>query len=180
MLKLISRGLATVTVCVGIIGCAGPGELMQIPVNMGSGHTATIYAHNQQVPSWLLATDTLTLNYIVKGNQTQEQLLAVAGAEKACRLYTKTSRPNELVAVIANTAVYAGMELPFAMYGATLFKGAKVLQYGGDAAAEEAGGGSGNGIIQMGGKVYTFQNCGHELFELFKIPDIQILQTSTY
>ena len=175
-LRLGLTGLAMLT----LSACAGPGALTRISADLGDGRLATIYAHDQQVPSWMLATDQLALNYIVKGEQTESQLAAIAGAEKSCRLYTRTSRPNELVAVVSNGTLYAIAGFVGVGLGSQAFVGTSFKEYGEYGAGASGFSGAANGVVQIGGKVYTFQNCGRELFELFDIQDVRILQTSPY
>lgn len=179
MSKILQK--VALVAALALSACAGPGTLETIPVDLGGGQKATIYVHNQQWPSWMLATDKLAFNYVVKGEQTEEQLTAIAGAEKACRIYTNKSRPNELVGVLLNGTLYAVTGFLGTGGGAALaFKGASFRDYGEYGGTSYGGGGVANGIVQEGGKVYTFQNCGREIFSLFDRKDIRIMQTSPY
>lgn len=139
-----------------------------------------IHAHNRIWPAYLQATDKLVLDYITDQYSALNAADAVAIVEKQCRIYTKDTRPNDLVAVLIGTTVYGASEFPFMVAGSSVFRGAKVLQYGAYGSASEAGGGFGNGIISLGGKLYTFQNCGRGIFERAKDFGIVILDQSPY
>lgn len=179
----LKRLLQGSTLAIGILvsGCAGPGEMVKIPVTTSEG-TATIVAHNQKVPSWLLATDQLEFNYVYKGDLDATALSDVGNVQGACRIYTKTVRPNELVAVVLNGVVYGGIGFPFGGLASMASKGADFVQYGQYNGTSYTGGGVANAVIQMGGKVYTFQSCGQQVFALFnKYKDsLRIIQDAPY
>ena len=161
--------------------CAGPGELTKIPVEMPNGQRATILAHDQQVPDWMLDRDQLALNYVVKNDVSNEQLKAVAAVEKSCRLYTGTVRPNNLVAVVLNGALYFATGFPFGGLAATTaFEGAHFVPYGKYVGTVSGGGGIANGIVQLGGQTYTFENCGQEVLNMFPEYKVHVLQKSPY
>ena len=174
-------GFAVILVAI-LAGCASMGPRVEIPVNMPGpeGGKATIVAHNQQVPDWMLAKDKLQLNYIVKGDVTAEQLAAVGEAECACRIYTGTVRPNNLVAVLSSGVLYGAAGFAGLGAGAQVFPGASFVTYGPYGAAANGLAGVANGIISLGGKTYTFENCGKEIFDLFPGYNVKVLQKSPY
>lgn len=186
-----------------LAACAGAGDRVDIGVDVPAPIAPTaggatrvadattpktihlvIHTHNQKWPTWMIATDKLVLDYITGDDSAVNSAEAIEAVQRSCRIYTSTSRPNEIVAVVLNGAVYAAAEFVPAMGGASLFKGAKVLRYGGNASSEEFGGGIGSGIIQMGGKVYPFANCGKGVFERLAAQgndfNLTIIEPSTY
>lgn len=151
-----------------------------IPLTMPGGETATIVAHNQRVPDWMLRRKNLVLNFIVKGNVSQEQLAAVAETERACRIYTKVVRPNDLVAVLSSGVLYAAAGFGGVGAGSQMFSGASFIEYGGYGAAADGVAGLANGVISLGGKTYTFENCGREVLALFPGYGVHVIQKSPY
>ena len=172
-------GLAIVAMFV-MSGCATQGDAVKIPLTMPGGEKATIVAHNQSTPDWMLDRDTLKVNYLVKGDVTAKQLAAVAETERACRIYTGVVRPNELVAVLLNGILYGVVTAPFGGLGSQAFAGAKFGEYAKYVGVVSAGGGIANGVIQSGGKTYTFENCGREVLGLFPGYEVKVLQKSPY
>ncbi len=146
--------------------CATQGERKEILVTVGK-EKATIVAHKQSLPDWMLDRDTLTLNYIVKGNVSKKQLAAIAETERACRIYTDTVRPSNLVAVLSHGALYATAGYIGVGVGSQVFAGAIQSQYAEYGAWATGIVGMANGIITLGGQVYTFENCGREVLALF-------------
>jgi hypothetical protein len=180
MKKMFLRAMSLALSAAILSACASPGELVAISLTMPRGEQATMYAHNQQVPDWLLDTNRLALNYIVLGKATAEQVAAVAEAERACRIYTKTVRPNEWVAVGLNGALYLAAGFVGGGAGSQVFSGANFIKYGLDTGAVYGAGGLANGVIQMGGKTYTFENCGREILNLFPGYGAHVMQKSPY
>lgn len=180
MKKNVWYGLAILLVAL-LVGCAGPGALTKIPLTMPNGEKATMVAHNQVWPDWMLDRDTLALNYIVRGDVSEKQLAAVARVEDACRIYTGVVRPNNLVAVLSQGTIYglagaAGVGLG-AIWG---FPGAifdQYAKYGGTAGGLA---GTANGVITLGGQTYTFENCGSQVLGLFPSYDVRVIQKSPY
>lgn len=167
MLKNVLCRVVAVLAALVLTACATQGERREIPLTMPGGERATIIAHDQSVPDWMLDRETLKLNYIAKGEVTAKQLAAVMEAERACRIYTGVVRPSNLVAVLANGALWATS----GFVGLGLASGAfpravqsEYAEYGGVAGAFS---GMAGGIVSTGGKVYTFENCGAEVFHLF-------------
>ncbi len=160
--------------------CASPGGIREIPLQMPDGGQATIVAHNQSVPDWMLAKDKLALNFIVKGSVSAEQLAAVAAAEKACRLYTGTVRPNDVVSVFANGALYGIAGYIGGGVGSQAFPHAVFSQYARYSGYATGLGGLANGIVSLGGQTYTFESCGREVFGLFPEYRVRILMKSPY
>ena len=172
--------LLTALVAMLVTGCAGPGAVKKIPLIMPRGEKATIVAHNQQVPDWMISRDKLALNFIVKGDVSAEQLAAVAEAERACRIYTGTVRPNNLVAVLSSGILYGAAGFIGVGIGSQAFPGAKFGQYAPYGAYATGVAGLANGIVSLGGQTYTFENCGGEVFRLFPGYEVHILQKSPY
>ncbi|HUQ30206.1 MAG TPA: hypothetical protein VM103_01660 [Candidatus Paceibacterota bacterium] len=171
--------MSCLTILIG--ACATQGEPIAIKVNMPQGEHATIIAHPQSVPDWLLDPSTLKFNYIVKGDVSDEQLAAVAEGERACRIYTSEVRPNRLVSVIADGVVYGAVGYVGGGVGSLAFAGAVFEQYAENMAAVGGiSGGIGNGIVTLGGATYTFENCGKQLMEIFPKYGIHIMQKSPY
>ena len=179
MNKTLRCGLA-VSVSVALGACAGPGALTKIPVSMPDGEKATIFAHKQSVPDWMLARDKLALNYIIKGETDARQLAAVAEVERACRLYTGTVRPSNLVAVLTNGALYAIAGFVGVGLGSQAFAGAVAIEYAKYGALATGFAGAANGVIAAGGQTYTFENCGREILTLFPGYEVRVLNKSPY
>lgn len=161
-------------------GCAGPGGVTRIPVSMPGGQKATIVAHNQSVPDWLMSRDKLALNYIVKGDVSDKQLAAIAEAEKVCRIYTQTVRPHDLVAVLSHGVLYAAAGYVGVGLGAKALAGVEYTDYAKYGAYATGFAGAANGIVTRGGQTYTFENCGREILYLFPGNDVKVLQKSPY
>ena len=182
---MFARNLLKVAAVCGLaaslIACASDPRATTIGVAMPHGERATIVAHNQDVPDWMIGTDSLRLNFVVKGDVSDDQLRAVAAVEGSCRIYTKTVRPNELVAVAINGILYGATGFLGTGGGAALaFKGASFMDYGKYGGTSSFGGGVANGLIQGGGKTYTFEDCGREIFSIFPQYEVHILQKSPY
>lgn len=160
--------------------CVGPGERQKIDVTMPGGETATIFAHNQQVPDWMLDREKLAVNFAVKGKVSAKQLAAVAETERACRLYTGTVRPNNLVAVLSGGVLYAATGALGGGLGSMAITGAIASEYAQYSASALGTAGVANGIITLGGQTYTFENCGRELLALFPDYKVRVLQKSPY
>ena len=146
--------------------CATQGERKEILVTVGK-EKATIVAHEQSVPDWMLDRDTLALNYVVRGAVSEKQLKAVAEIERACRIYTDTVRPSNLVAVLSHGALYATAGYVGLGVGSRVFTGAVQSQYAEYGFWATGIVGTANGIITLGGQTYTFENCGREVLALF-------------
>ena len=172
--------VAIVAMTVFLDACAGPGALTRIPVTMPGGQKATIIAHNQSVPDWMLSKKKLALNYMVRGDVSPVQLAAVAESERACRIYTDTVRPDNLVAVFSSGVLYAGAGYIGVGLGSHAFSGAVHAQYARYGAWATGVAGTANGVITLGGQTYTFENCGREIFDLFPEEEIRVLQKSPY
>lgn len=175
----VKYGFAALTGLV-VAACAGPGALIKIPVRMPGGERATIVAHNQQAPDWMLSRKKLALNFIVRGDVSAKELAAVAETERACRIYTKTVRPNNLVAVASGGVVYALAGAIGVGIGSQAFSYAVPSQYAQYGAWASGLGGTANGLVSLGGQTYTFENCGREIFALFPGYQVHVLQKSPY
>lgn len=168
-----------------LVGCATQGERTLIRGTMTRGQKYTIVAHNQKVPDWWLNQNQLALNFVVRGDVNEEQLAAVAEAERSCRVYTGTVRPSNLVVVLSSGALYAAAGWAGVGLGARAFLNqnggintAAYARYGADASAFA---GTANGIITLGGQTYTFENCGREVLALFpEYKDIRVIMKSPY
>lgn len=181
-MKKITRWIA-ILASITLGACAGPGALTKIPISMPDGEKATIVAHNQSVPDWMLDKDKLALNYIIKGEVSEKQLAAVAEAERACKIFTGTVRPSNLVAVLSSGAIYALAGATGLYFGSAAFTGATQVyrnqsaEYGAWASGT---GGAANGLITLGGQTYTFENCGREILTMFPGYQVKVLQKSPY
>ncbi len=160
--------------------CASPGAVTKIPVNMPNGEKATIVAHSQSAPDWLMDRSKLALNYMVKGEVSKEQLAAVAEGERACRIYTDTVRPSNLVAVASSGVLYAAAGFIGVGIGSQALTGAVQSEYAMYGAWASGVAGAANGMMTMGGQTYTFENCGREVLALFPQYEVRVLQKSPY
>ena len=179
MKNILRSGLVAMAMFL-MAACAGPGKLTRIAVNMPDGGKATIVAHNQIAPDWLLDRKKLALNFIVKSDVSSKQLAAVAETERACRIYTKTVRPSQLVAVASSGVIYAAAGYIGVGLGSKAFDYAVTSQYAKYGALASGFGGVANGIISAGGQTYTFENCGREVLALFPEYQVHVLQKSPY
>lgn len=177
--RKVYQGLATVAVLV-LTACAGPGARVEIPIEMPGGQKATIVAHNQQFPDWMLNRNELAMNYIVKGSVTEKQLAAVARAEESCRIYTNVVRPNNLVAVLSSGVLYAAAGFIGVGLGSQAFTNARFNEYAQYGGAASGVAGAANGTISLGGQTYTFENCGREVMSLFPGYEVRVLNKSPY
>lgn len=175
-------GLFAILASLLLGGCSfGPGVAKAIAITDEDGNPGTLVAHNQIVPDYMVSTDKLALNYMVHGEVTQKQLDAVAETERACRIYTKTVRPNALVAVITSGAIYAiagyaGVGIGSKAFGSVTSR--QYARYGGWAGLT---GGLANGAISLAGKTYTFENCGERaIATFFPSSEVTITQKSPY
>ncbi|HVB20218.1 MAG TPA: hypothetical protein VNF51_02995 [Candidatus Paceibacterota bacterium] len=160
--------------------CATQGKAVKIGLTMPDGERATIVAHNQSVPDWMLAQDKMKLNYLVLGDVSKKQLAAVAEAEHACRIFTDTVRPSNMVAVLSSGVLYATAGYVGVGVGAKVFAGVSANQYAHYGAWASGVGGMANGMATLGGQTYTFENCGREVLALFPGYDVKVLQKSPY
>lgn len=178
-----------IKVCLAVLAslllsaCATQGPPKYIGVTMPDGEKATIVAHNQSVPDYMLSRDSMKLNYIVKGGVSEKQLAAVAETERACRIYTETVRPHSLVAVLSSGVIYSIAGAAGLYFGSAAFAGAthalqkEYAEYGAWASGT---GGTANGLISLGGQTYTFESCGREIFTLFPGYNVRVLNKSPY
>lgn len=163
-----------------LAGC-GAGTLTRRVVVMPGGEVATIIAHDQQAPDWLLDTDKRKLNFVVKGNVSQNQLAAIAAVESQCKLYVGDVHPSNIVAIGSTAVLYAIAGFGGVGLGSqALSNMLSFVDYGKYGAAATGLAGAANGIISLGGKTYTFQNCGREVLDLFPKYGIRVLQKSPW
>lgn len=179
--KTMSWGLASALALNSIllVGCAA-GPARKIPVVYPRGEKFTIVAHEQSVPTWLLAINKLELNYIVRDDVTEEQLAAVAVTQDACRIYTDAVRPNVLVAVISNGIIYGISGYAGLYYGSQALKGTHSSEYGKYGGRAGFASGLANGIVSEGGKKYTFQSCSKEMLGKVQQYGITVITDSPY
>lgn len=171
--------LLAVTVLLG--ACAGPGALTKIPLTDENGQPATLVAHNQMVPDYMLDRDQLAINYLVRGEVGEKQLAAIAEAERGCRIYTKTVRPHNLVAIASSTGIYALAGYIGLGIGSKAFSYTKSSEYAKYGAWASGIGGAANGVISLGGQTYTFENCGERVItKLFPNAGITVIQKAPY
>jgi len=181
---MTKRSLCTaiLAAAVALGGCVGPGQMRIIRATMPGGESATIVAHNQQVPDYWLDKDRLALNFVVKSDVSQTQLAAISSAENACRIYTDTVTPNDLVAVISGGIVYGATGfLGLGLGSQAISPMLDFVRYGKYGAAAGGMGGVANAFISnRAGRTYTFQNCGRELLDLFPQYKVRVLQKSPW
>lgn len=162
-------------------GCASVGPPTDIPVLMPGGQKATIVAHNQRVPDFLLAKDKLALNYIRKGEMSENQLAAVSEAERACRIYTDTVRPSNFVSIMSSTGIYALAGWIGVGLGSQAFSGVHTAQYAQYGMWASGTAGAANGAMSLGGQTFTFENCGRDLLTMFpEYNNIRVIMKSPY
>lgn len=170
--------------CVALAALAtacGPGNLRPIEVTMPRGEQATIVAHDQIAPDWMLSGRKIALNFIVRGKVTNEQLEAVAEAERACRIYTKVVRPSKAVSIGISTGLYAATTAAGLALGVQAFSGAvATVEYLGYGAGAGGGGGLANGFFTLGGQTYTFEECGRELMDMFGHYGVRVIMKAPY
>ncbi|MFA5996204.1 MAG: hypothetical protein WC790_00560 [Candidatus Paceibacterota bacterium] len=172
--------IAVLAMTVLLGACAGPGPRVNISVTMPDGERATIVAHQQAVPDWMLDRGKLALNYIVKGEVGAKQLAAVAETERACRIYTDTVRPSNLVGVVSSGVLYAAAGFIGVGIGSQAFTGAVQSEYATYGAWASGVSGTANGVVTLGGQTYTFENCGREVLGLFPGYEVRVLNKSPY
>lgn len=160
--------------------CATQGEREELPLTYPDGEKLTLVAHKQWSPDWLLDGSKMKLNYIVKGDVTPKQLAAVAKTEEACRIFTEKVRPNDLVAVFATGVLYTAAGYVGVGLGAKAFTGVSSSQYARYGAAATGMAGAANGVITLGGKTYTFENCGREALSIVSQYGVRVLNKSPY
>jgi hypothetical protein len=162
-------------------GCAaGPGK--RIITTMPNGENVTRVIHKQSVPSWMLRTSGLVLNYEVEGEVTDTQIAAVATVEKAGRAYIRETRPNDFVSVLSSGLLYGVAGYAGGYLGSKAFHGADPQQYGAYAAAATGFAGLANGLVSLGGKTYSFEVFGMQTFNNGILPTygVQVLIKSPY
>lgn len=172
--------LAAILASVFLGACASPGPTTKILVSMPDGEKATIVAHSQNAPDWMMDRSKLALNYMVKGEVGAKQLAAVAESERACRIYTDTVRPSNLVAVASSGVLYAAAGFIGIGIGSGALTGAVQSEYAAYGAWASGVAGAANGVITLGGQTYTFENCGREVLALFPQYEVRVLQKSPY
>lgn len=161
--------------------CASQGERRLIPLTMPDGEQATIVAHNQVFPNWMIDSDTYALNYIIAGKQpVAKQFAAIEEAERACREYTKVVHPLDSVTVLTDAVIFGAAGAAGGGIGSLAFPFAKAAQYAMFSGASGGLFGGAYGALTLGGKVYTFENCGREVFSRFPMYKVQVLLKSPY
>lgn len=155
-----------------LAACASQGRETRIALPpMPRGEQACMVAHDLKVPNWMVADSKRKLDFYTLSSCneiTAEQLQAVASIEQMCRVYTGTVHPSNLVAVASGTILYTVMGAVGVGTGSQAFPGAsfrRYAMYGGLAAGFSGGA---NSMITLGGKSYTFQNCGREFLARFQ------------
>jgi hypothetical protein len=161
--------------------CAAQGERRLIPLTMPGGEKATIVAHNQLVPNWMIDPDTYGLNYIIAGKEPSEkQFASVDEAERACREYTRVVHPHDSITVLVDAIIFGASGVAGGGIGSLAFPAAKMAQYAMYAGASGGFFGAGYGLLTLGGKVYTFENCGREVMNRFPAYKVQVLLKNPY
>jgi hypothetical protein len=179
--KKLFQGLAVLAALL-LSACATPGPAEKYTVTMPQGKKkATIVAHARPMPSWAYATDKLKLDFIVKGDVTNDQLAAIAAAEDGCRWYAGKVHPSTLVSVMTNGVIYAAAGYIGVGLGAKqAFDRVSMSDYGTYGGFATGASGAVNGIVTLGGKNYSFQNCGRELMAAFPEFGARVLINGTY
>ncbi len=163
----------------GLGGCATQGPLERMSETFPRGEVITLMVHDQRVPNWMLDTGKLQLDYFIRGDEVSlEQLAAVAKAEGLCRFRTDKAHPNDLVAVLSSGVLYAVAGFAGVGLGSMAFAGTKFLEYATYGAGATGFAGAANGIISLGGKVYTFENCGRDILASLPGYEVRVLNRS--
>lgn len=179
----MSRGFAVTVLALALLSsaCASQGERRLISLKMPGGEEATIVAHNQVFPNWMIDSDTYGLNYMIAGKTpTEKQFAAVEEAERACREYAQVVHPHDSMTVLVDAVVFGAAGAAGGGIGALAFPGAVIGQYAMYAAASGGFFGAGYGMLTLGGKIYTFENCGREVMSRFPNYKVQVLLKSPY
>lgn len=172
--RFIGPGLAVLA----LGACAGPGAMTEVHLTLDGRH-ATYVLHDQKVPNWAVSRKKLAINYIVRGRVvTAKQRAAVSKVEVTCRSVTKIVRPNPSVDVFLNALPYAGAGGAGVGEGSQAFPGAIFWQYAKYGFVAGLFAGAANGIVQLGGETYTFDNCAAETFRVFPSLGIHALTGS--
>lgn len=160
--------------------CASQGKRVEMPFTMPDGEKATIVAHNQLVPNWMIDSDTYGLNYIMSGGkeQTEKQYAAVNETERVCREFTTVVHPHDAVTVLVATLMFGGAGAAGGGIGALAFPGAIIGHYAMYSAASGGLFGGAWGALTLGSKIYTFENCGREVMSRYPRYGIQVLLKS--
>lgn len=161
--------------------CASQGERVLISVSMPDGEKATIVAHNQVFPNWMIDKDTYKLNYIILGKApSDKQFAAIDEAERACREYTGVVHPLDSITVATDAIIFGAAGAAGGGIGSLAFPFAKAAQYAMYAGASGGFFGGAYGALTLGGKVYTFENCGREVMGRFPAYKVQVLLRTPY
>lgn len=182
-MKTLCR-IAILASIIVLSACAGPGARTEIPFTLPSGKTGTLVVNDRQVPSWMIADSERALNYMYTGELSKDKLAAIAVAEKTCRIYTGKAHTSNLVAVASGAGLYALAGYAGLFIGSGFLTGITSKQqaeYGGYGASASGFGGAANGIITLGGKNYTFQNCSEVVLSADPAyRDVKIMRDSPY
>lgn len=168
-------------------GCISQGKRELLPFTMPPyedgkpGPAGTIVAHNQVFPNWMIDSDTYKLNYIIYGkNPSDTQLAAVEKVEEVCRNYTHVVHPSDLMTVGVDAIMFGGAGAAGGAVGSLAFTFAKASEYAMYAGASGGFFGGAYGALTLGGKVYTFENCGREILGRFPGYKVQVLLRTPY
>ncbi len=170
-----------IVVLMATTGCISQGDRKLISVTMPDREEATIVAHNQVFPNWVIDQDTYKLNYIIAGKApSNKQFAAVEEAERACREYTRVVHPHDAMTVFVDAFVFGAAGAAGSAVGSLAFSFAKASEYA--MYAEASGGffGGAYGALTLGGKVYTFESCGREVMARFPAYRVQVLMRTPY
>lgn len=180
----MSKGFGGISILVLMLltsACASQGNRMLIPISMPGGEKATIVAHNQVYPNWLIDKDTYKLNYLIVGQEpSNKQFAAIDEAERACRKYTGAVHPLDSVVVGTDALIYGAAGAAGGALGSLAFSFAKEIQYAIYAGASGGSFGGAYGLLTLGGKIYTFENCGREVMGSFPTYGVRVLQRAPY
>ena len=182
MFKSLAVGLAVLAAI--LAGCTSVPERKIVTATMPRGEKLTIVAHDRKVPDWMYSDDALRVDFLVRGDVTEEQLKAVAAAENACRIYVDTAHPSRLVAVATNGLLYLGSGALGVGLGAKEFLNPRATvgsDYYGYGATAGAFNGLASGLVSSGGRSYSFQNCTANMMSaVFQTYQVRALMKSQF
>ena len=145
-------------------GNANAGGLTEKSVTMPDGRSATIIAHEQILPNWMIPISSLHMNCLVVGDVTKEKLAMISKVEDMSRNYTKSVTPNAFVSVSTNTLLYTAVGYIGVGLGSMAFPTVIPRQYAWYGAAATGFVGLANSLISLGYKNYTFEIFGQQFF----------------
>lgn len=176
---VIARWIAMIASIVLFVGCSGP---YVKTFTMPNKEKVTRVTYRQVVPSFLVPTSKLHLNYEVKGEGvTDTQKAAIETVEKEGRKYVREVRPNNLVSVISNSALRFIAGYTAGYLGSKAFPGADPNQYARYTGIVTGVSGLAYDLTSLGGKTYTFEIFGMQTLDgMFPVYGIKVLIKNPY